>query len=699
MRKVIFGLVVFLGASLAVAQNVVWTKVVPGTSDAKIAKDGSGNVYLATREATLSKIAAYVSKYSANGDLVYKVKLYERSNTKSIRIEDITADGLQGYLLVERTTGIATAPSEGAEISAFNLTTGARVWAVSKTYDFNRIFAKGTYLVGLATNISADPQTLRGHFVRLNKQDGSQEADKAFGSVPTEFWGGSQDDTSLVYAFGVRHGTTNGALAVSYTEYGTQRWFHTVSIDLLTGTYCKYGAAVSQTGHCYMQVYGTLTSNGEYRTYVTSLAISNGTEEHTTIQGSNNPNEPADFIADQSAVYSMIDVTGQYTTIVNVYDPNLEGLYTTFSGGPAGGNKKLTLNPAGNVLIAAPTGPSSERDISLWCQTPILNDLVVWNSSYSAPGYQEPTGVLCDGAGNALLVGNSGPDVFLAKIAPAFLFFNDDVVTGGTAITASIQHTSYNNPGDTFTLASSNPSVASVPATATVPFLGTSVDFTINTVPVASNTNVSINAKFKGIVLQKTVTVAAPLISAVLVSPNSVFGGQTSGATVTLTGKTATGGKVVTLSSSLTSAATVPASITVPAGAQSKNFTVTTFPVSANKGVVISATTGAVTKTAFMAVNAAWMTSFTVAPGSVKGGNPATVTAKLNGKAPTGGTSIQLVSGAPGLVVMPSSLAVPSGTTQKSQGITTHAVTTSTTITLIAYRGPYVITTSIVLTP
>src|SRR5829696_7671922 len=59
----------------------------------------------------------------------------------------------------------------------------------------------------------------------------------------------------------------------------------------------------------------------------------------------------------------------------------------------------------------------------------------------------------------------------------------------------------------------------------------------------------------------------APSLAGVALNPASVTGGSTSQGTASLTGAAPSGGAVVTLSSSNTSAATVPASVTVPAGA------------------------------------------------------------------------------------------------------------------------------------
>jgi len=99
-------------------------------------------------------------------------------------------------------------------------------------------------------------------------------------------------------------------------------------------------------------------------------------------------------------------------------------------------------------------------------------------------------------------------------------------------------------------------------------------------------------------------TVPGPAsLSGMSVSPSTVVGGNPSTGTVTLTSAAPSGGAVVSLSSSNTSAATVPASVTVAAGAASANFTVTTQSVGASTPVTISASYASATKTTTLTVN------------------------------------------------------------------------------------------------
>jgi hypothetical protein len=101
-----------------------------------------------------------------------------------------------------------------------------------------------------------------------------------------------------------------------------------------------------------------------------------------------------------------------------------------------------------------------------------------------------------------------------------------------------------------------------------------------------------------------TLTVAPPLptITSLTLNPTNVIGGvQSSIGTVTLSGPAPAGGAQVLLSSSNPSAG-VPASVTVPAGATSATFTVSTSTVLISTSATISATYNNTTKTATLGV-------------------------------------------------------------------------------------------------
>jgi fibro-slime domain-containing protein/RHS repeat-associated protein len=89
------------------------------------------------------------------------------------------------------------------------------------------------------------------------------------------------------------------------------------------------------------------------------------------------------------------------------------------------------------------------------------------------------------------------------------------------------------------------------------------------------------------------------VLASLTLSPSEVTGGAPASGTVSLTGPAPAGGVVVALASN-SPAAGVPASVTVPGGATSASFPVTTQAVSAITDVAISATLDGTTRTAVL---------------------------------------------------------------------------------------------------
>ena len=104
----------------------------------------------------------------------------------------------------------------------------------------------------------------------------------------------------------------------------------------------------------------------------------------------------------------------------------------------------------------------------------------------------------------------------------------------------------------------------------------------------------------------RSVTVTGTTHQSVLmgigVNPANVTGGSSSTGTVTISPAAPAGGATVTLNNSQPAVATLPPSITVPAGQTSATFTVGTQPVSSSFTVVITAALGGESRSAFLSV-------------------------------------------------------------------------------------------------
>ena len=262
---------------------------------------------------------------------------------------------------------------------------------------------------------------------------------------------------------------------------------------------------------------------------------------------------------------------------------------------------------------------------------------------------------------------------------------NPTTVLGGVSSTGTV---TLDNPAPTggavVSLSSSNTAAAQVPATVTVLAGATTATFTATTSPVTSNTAVTITALYNSVTRTATLTVTAAVLNSVSLSPTSVVGGSSSTGTVTLSGAAPVGGAVVSLSSSNTAAAQVPATVTVLAGATTATFTATTSTVTSNTVVTITALYNSVTRTTTLTVTAAILNSISLTPTSVVGGSSSTGTVTLSGAAPTGGAVVSLSSSNTAAAQVPATVTVLAGATTATFTATTSAVTLDTVVTITA---------------
>lgn len=176
-------------------------------------------------------------------------------------------------------------------------------------------------------------------------------------------------------------------------------------------------------------------------------------------------------------------------------------------------------------------------------------------------------------------------------------------VNGGTPATGTL---TINTPAPTgglaVSLSSNSTASAVVPASATIPAGATTVNFNVTSKPVRTNITVTISAVRGAVTRTDTLIVKAPVILSLTLAPASVRGGvANSVATVTLNSP-APSGFVLTLSSSNTAAATVPATAGVATGSTTRSFTVTSHAVAAASSSSIRATYGASYKAATLTV-------------------------------------------------------------------------------------------------
>ena len=147
-------------------------------------------------------------------------------------------------------------------------------------------------------------------------------------------------------------------------------------------------------------------------------------------------------------------------------------------------------------------------------------------------------------------------------------------------------------------LTSSNPAVATVQSPITIAAGSSTASFTVT--GVAAGT-ASVTASFNGTTSQSpALTVIRIALSAISLSASTVVGGNAVAGTATLTAPAPGGGAVVTLTAG--DPLTVPASVTVPAGASSATFSVATRLVAGTLAGTVTGVYGGTSASAALSV-------------------------------------------------------------------------------------------------
>jgi subtilisin family serine protease len=361
------------------------------------------------------------------------------------------------------------------------------------------------------------------------------------------------------------------------------------------------------------------------------------------------------------------------------------GLVTLSGAAPSGGAvvSLSSSNPSVATVPASVTVSAGASSTAFQVSTASVSSQTTVTISASYSGSQQSATLTVVPANSAL--------------ALASLALSPTTVSGGVPSNGLVTLSgTAPSGGAVVSLSSSNPSVATVPASVTVPAGASSAAFQVATTSVSSQTTVTISGSYSGSQQSAVLTVipatSAPTLASLTVNPTSVNGGNSSTGTVTLSSAAPSGGVVVSLASSNTSLAPVPASVAIPAGATSATFGVKTSAVSSTTTVTITGSYAGVQQSALLTVTPAQsgpsLTSLILNPTSVTGGSPSTGTVALNGPAPAGGAMVSLSSSNSAVAVVPSSVTIAAGTASASFMVTTTAVTSATTSTISAsYNG------------
>jgi trimeric autotransporter adhesin len=172
-------------------------------------------------------------------------------------------------------------------------------------------------------------------------------------------------------------------------------------------------------------------------------------------------------------------------------------------------------------------------------------------------------------------------------------------------------------------------------------------------------------------------SIVVPSLSPVICSPTSLSGSAVSTCTVTLTQKAPAGGTSVKLASN-SALLSVPASITVAAGATTATFSATAAAsIASNQSATVTATLGGSTQTVALSLLAPGsLSGLACSPASLGSSGVSTCTVTLSTAAPTGGSSVTLMSNNT-LLTVPASVKVAAGATSITFSATAAASITS----------------------
>ena len=356
----------------------------------------------------------------------------------------------------------------------------------------------------------------------------------------------------------------------------------------------------------------------------------------------------------------------------------------TFSGPipaspfPATGDAIVTLkstNPAVGFspLVAVPIGSSSATFNILVHNVPATTTLDVV-AAYDDTVLRAPLTI-------------SGTSAALASMT-----VNVSTLTGGQGGVGFVNLTAPAPAGHVLVdLSSSNPAIT-LPPNVTISAGSTNGLFAFNAQAVDAVTPVTLSATYgssratAGVTVNPTVNV---WVTSLALSPGTVVAGASSTGTVTLNAPAASGGATVQLSS--VSPATVPATVTVPAGATTATFNVGTTSVSSTTQVkmwaVLNTSWGAVLTVTPGSTSGPSLSTLSLSPTTVTGGSSSTGTVTLTGAAPSGGAVVTLSSSNTAVATVPANVTVAAGSTSRTFTVTTATVSSTASATITATLG------------
>jgi pimeloyl-ACP methyl ester carboxylesterase len=281
-------------------------------------------------------------------------------------------------------------------------------------------------------------------------------------------------------------------------------------------------------------------------------------------------------------------------------------------------------------------------------------------------------------------VSPSGGSVFLSSFT-----ITPSTIVGGYSPQGSVFLTGPAPAGGAVVnLSSNNTHFVQVPTSQTVTVQPgyTSAGFPITTSFTSGTVGATITASYNNTMYGAGLTVLPVAATGVTFYPSNVDAGSPAQFTVYLNGP-APAGTSVSLTSSSPSVLQVPGSVAVPTGSTSVSVTGTTFSISSQTNVTVTATYNGGSAQGSASVVPLSLIGFSLSGSEVTGGSSVTGTVWLSDIAPSGGVNVSL-SSASNLVQVPPTATIPSGSSSTTFTATTSGVGSVNNVTLTAsYNG------------
>lgn len=268
-------------------------------------------------------------------------------------------------------------------------------------------------------------------------------------------------------------------------------------------------------------------------------------------------------------------------------------------------------------------------------------------------------------------------------------------VSASSSTTCSVT-LSGNAPSPTAVSLTSNTTRLTVPSTVTVPSGQASVSFTATTGSFTTSSTGTITATLAGVTRSVSLSlVPLPVLQSLACSPGTLFSGESASCVVTLSAAPLTAQAVsLTKDNALVS---MPASVTVGAGALSASFTASVGTLSADALATVTAALNGVTRTTTLALSAPPVpVSLVCTPNVLNPSDRSSCVVRLS-KAPNSSVSVA-ISRSSTRVYAPASVTVAAGSSSATFTATAYSVTSLTNVevraTLNGVRVTTVITVS-----